>query len=47
MYKVRYVYLKCDRAHEKHIAQVVFVYRLCVMFTLGSIVGMFLGMLVS
>lgn len=41
------MYLKCDRPHEKHMAQVVFVYRLCVMFTLGSAVGMVLGKLVS
>lgn len=45
MYGIRYVYLKCNRAHEKHIAHVVFVYRLCVMFTLGSAVGILLSVL--
>ena len=45
MREVRYVYLKCDRAHEKHVASVIFVYRLCVMFALGSIVGILIGLL--
>ena len=45
MREIKYVYLKCDRAHEKHVAQVVFVYRLCVMFTLGSVVGLLIGLL--
>lgn len=41
---MRFVYLKCDRMHEEHVPQVVFVYRLCVMFTLGGFVGMLIGL---
>jgi hypothetical protein len=45
MYKV--VYVKCNRIHEKHISQMIVLYRLCAMFTLGSIVGVFISLIVK
>jgi len=47
MYRYKYIYLKCERAHEKHMPQVVFAYRLCVMFTLGSFAGFVISSLLS
>lgn len=39
-------FVKCDRVHEKHVPQMIFVYRLCGVFVLGSFVGMLLGLAV-
>lgn len=44
MYKVMYV--KCHRIHEKHDSQMIVLYRLCAMFTLGSVIGVFISLFV-
>ncbi len=46
MREIRYVYLKCDRVHEKHVAQFMIVYRLCLVFTVSFLFGVLIDLLV-
>jgi hypothetical protein len=38
-------FVKCDRLHEKHVPQMMVLYRLCAAFTLGSLVGLVISIL--
>lgn len=40
-----YKFVKCHRKHEKHVPQMIVLYRLCAVFTLGSVIGVLVNLL--